>query len=281
MTRTPAADGARLAPAVAPLARDERDPQRPLRLRCIGCEILARPLYLCAARSRHVVDVAFLRRGLHDTPAVLRERLQAEIDAAASADPPYDAVVLAYGLCGGATAGIRAGGIPLVVPRAHDCITLFLGSRERYQREFDAHPGTYWYAADYVERSEPGGGAGATGLLGIGASTDEQLQAAYAEYVERFGRDNADYLMEAMGAWRAHYERAAFIDMGVGDDRDVERRARAEAERRGWAFERLAGELVLLRRLLDGDWADDFLVLQPGHGLAMTYDEGIVRSVEP
>jgi hypothetical protein len=31
-------------------------------------------------------------------------------------------VVLAYGLCGGATAGLRAGSIPLVVPRAHDCI---------------------------------------------------------------------------------------------------------------------------------------------------------------
>jgi hypothetical protein len=59
----------------------------------------------------------------------------------------------------------------------------------------------------------------------------------------------------------------------------VERRAQAEAERRGWRFERMAGELLLLRRLLDADWADDFLVLQPGQRLAMTYDEDVIGAV--
>jgi hypothetical protein len=138
---------------------------RPLRLRCVGCEVLARPLYLCAARSPHVVDVSSLRPGLHDTPAELRGRLQAEIDATG---PEYDAVVLAYGLCGGATAGLAAGEIPMVVPQAHDCSTIFLGSRDRYQAEFTADPGTYWYATDYVERGEAGPGGARTGLLGIG-----------------------------------------------------------------------------------------------------------------
>jgi hypothetical protein len=93
-----------------------RPVDRPLRLRCIGCEVLARPLYLAAATSRHIVDVELLRRGLHDVPVNLRDRLQAmilETEAAA-----YDAVVLGYALCGQATAGLRAGTIPLVVPRA-------------------------------------------------------------------------------------------------------------------------------------------------------------------
>jgi hypothetical protein len=251
-----------------------------LRLRCISCEVLARPLYLCAARSPHVVDVSFLRRGLHDTPAVLRERLQVEIDAAAAADPSYDAVVLGYGLCGGATAGIGATRVPLVVPRAHDCITLFLGGRERYQSEFTAHPGTYWYAADYIERSDADTSGASLGLLGIGASSEDELKAAYSAYVEKFGRDNADYLMDVMGAWREHYDRAVFIDTGIGGSADVERRARAEAERRGWLFERMAGNLLLIRRLLDGDWNDDFLVLQPGQRTAMSYDAEVMRPAE-
>jgi hypothetical protein len=235
-------------------------------------------LYLCAARSPHVVDVAFLRRGLHDTPAMLRSQLQAEIERAARVVPPYDAIVLAYGLCGGATVGIRAPGPPLVLPRAHDCITLFLGGRERYAREFAAHPGTYWYVADYLERSQAGEDGAANGLLGIGASSDDELRDAYAEYVARFGRDNADYLMEAMGAWRAHYDRAAFIDMRSGESSEWEQRARAEADRRGWRFERLAGELLLIRRLLDGDWDDDFLVLEAGQRLAMSYDSDVIRA---
>lgn len=40
----------------------------------------------------------------------------------------------------------------LVIPRAHDCITLYLGSRQRYLEQFNARPGTYWYSLDYLER---------------------------------------------------------------------------------------------------------------------------------
>jgi len=83
-----------------------------VRLRCIGCEVLARPLYLCAARSTHIVDVELVAKGLHDTPVELRSLLQGMIDDAAGGG--YDAVVLAYGLCGKATAGLVAPEIPLV-----------------------------------------------------------------------------------------------------------------------------------------------------------------------
>jgi hypothetical protein len=258
------------------LAESRPDRSALLRLRCIGCEVLARPIYLCAAMSPRTVDVSLLRIALHETPATLRARLQAEIDAAG---PEYDAVVLAYGLCGGATVGLAAGRVPLIVPRAHDCITVFLGSRERYQREFAKHPGTYWYAADYLERSDREMEGASTGLFGVGASTDAELQAAYAEYLERFGRDNADYLMETMGAWREHYDRAVLLDLPIGGSADAERRAKAEAERRGWLFERVTGDLLLIRRLLEADWADDFLVLQPGQRLAMSYDAEVVRAI--
>jgi hypothetical protein len=112
----------------------------------------------------------------------------------------------------------------------------------------------------------------------MGATTDETDEAAYAEYVARFGPDNAAYLMEMAGAWRSHYDRAAFIDSGVGDASGVEERVRREAQRRGWLFERMVGDLGLVRRLIDGDWAEDFLVLQAGQRLAMSYDPSIVRA---
>jgi Protein of unknown function (DUF1638) len=219
-----------------------------------------------------VVDVAFLRRGLHAEPPDLRDELQAMIDATG---PGYDAVVLAYGLCGGATAGLRAGEIPLVMPRAHDCITLFLGSRERYTQHFASNPGTYWYVQDYVERDD-----GSTGwALGAGSGSDATLDQTYAEFVEKYGRDNADYLMETLGEWRSHYDRGVFIDMKIGDATAATAKANGDANRRGWAFERLAGDLALMRRLIDGDWGDDFLVLQPGEQLAMSYDDGVIRAI--
>ena len=241
------------------------------RLLAITCEVLARSVYLCAARSPHVVDVRLLQRGLHDRPPNLRAVLQAEIDAAG---PPHDAVVLAYGLCGGATAGLRAGPIPLVVPRAHDCITLFLGGRERYADQFAAHPGTFWYVQDYLERDE-GDGA----FAGVGALSDVAARETYEAYVARYGKDNADYLMEALGEWQRHYTRAAFVDMGLGDAGPAEARARDQAARHGWSYERLAGEMILVRRLLDGAWDEaDFLIVRPGERLVMAYDERVIRA---
>ena len=56
-----------------------------------------------------------------------------------------------------------------------------------------------------------------------------------------------------MGAWQAHYKRAALIDMGVGDITAVENRACGDAARRDWTFDRVADDLVLIRRLLNGD----------------------------
>jgi hypothetical protein len=244
-----------------------------MRLKCLACEVLARPVYLCAAQSPHIVDVQLLRRGLHNNPPDLRAQLQIHIDAAM--DEGYDAVVLAYGLCGQATAGLVARDTQVVVPRAHDCITLFLGSRERYQQQFEDNKGTYWYTLDYMERRDDTPHS----TLALGSGMDTDLEAIYDEYVEKYGQENADYLMEVMGAWQEHYQRAAFIDMGAGDGTAIEQQAQADAARRGWIFERVSGDLVLIRRLLDGDWEDDFLTLQPGEQLTITYDADVIGCV--
>ena len=126
-----------------------------MRIKCLSCEALTRMVYLCAASSPHLVDVELVRIGLHNEPINLRVLLQQKIDALSTKD--FDAVVLAYGLCGQATLGLVARDIPLVLPRAHDCITLFLGSRARYQEQFEGNPGTYWYSLDYIERKEASG----------------------------------------------------------------------------------------------------------------------------
>ncbi len=245
-----------------------------MRLKCISCDALARLVYLCAAHSPHLVDVTLLRLGLHRKPADLQARLQSEIDS--SVGQGYDAVVMVYGLCGRATAGITARDTRVVVPRAHDCITLFLGSRARYTEQHEDMPGTYWYSQDYIERGSLDGSMTALGSDGTDGSAN--IENEYDTYVTKYGKENADYLMEVMGAWRAHYTRAAFIDMGFGNSQAVEDKARQEAERRGWAYERVAGDLVMIRRLLNGDWNEDYLILQPGERLGMSYDENIIRA---
>lgn len=240
-------------------------------IKCITCEALARPVYFSAALSTHTVDVELLRRGLHNQPAGLRRTLQAAVDACEGR--PYQAVALAYGLCGKAIDGLQARSLPLVIPRAHDCITLFLGSRERYQQQFESCPGTYWYSQDYIERDDGSGTA-----LSMGSGINADLDSEYDKYVQKFGRENADYLMQVMGAWQKHYQRAVYIDLGLAAAADMEDKARAEAEQRSWRFERLQGDIILIRRLLQGEWDHDFLIVPPGQTVRMTLDSDIIRA---
>jgi len=243
-----------------------------MKIKALTCNALARPAYWCASQSPHIVDVELFQFGLHSQPENLRSLLQEKINAVQS----YDAIVLVYGLCGQATAGLKAGNIPLVIPRCHDCITLFLGSRDRYIDQFNNYPGTYWYSQDYVERAESG-----NTVLSIGSGVDggSGIQGTYDEFVQKYGKENADYLMEIMGGWQQHYKRAVYLDMGIGDNSSVAATAQAEAARRGWTFERIMGDLGLIRRLLWGEWdAENYLVLQPGQVIHMTYGEDIIST---
>jgi hypothetical protein len=240
-----------------------------MRLLLIGCEVILRELCDAVARSPHVVDVRFLSKGLHDLGArAMRAALQTAIDDAES--PRYDAVVLGYGLCGNGLSGLVARSVPLIVVRAHDCITLLMGSRHHYETYFQEHPGVYFRSAGWVERAadlEPLAriqtGAGAT-LNGL---------------IEQYGEDNGRYLYEELTRYRQMYQQLTFIETGIEPDHHFEDQARGEAEERGWRFEKLTGSLGLLRGLLAGAWNDrDFLVVPPGHRITAAHDERVIVS---
>ena len=111
-----------------------------MRLKLISCEIFYREMCAAVARSPHRIDIEFLPKGLHDIGSKkMLERLQEAVDHVEN----YDAVLLGYALCNNGLAGLTARSLPLVLPRAHDCITLFLGSKERYLEYFSDHPGVY------------------------------------------------------------------------------------------------------------------------------------------
>jgi hypothetical protein len=245
-----------------------------MRLQLVLCDMLMLPARTLAAESPHDIVISDLSASLHNEPLPLRDRIQEQVDRIEAEDPDVDAILLGYGFCGGATGGLTSKRVPLVLPRAHDCVTIFLGSRERYLQEQESTPGTYWFTEDNVKR----GNAFMGWLLGSSERSDG-VRATYDEYVEKYGQENADYLMEALGEWQQHYSRGAFLETGMAPDEVAKERAQAETESRGWRFETVLSDLGLIERLLGGEWNEDFLVIRPGETVALSYDDDVVKAV--
>ena len=125
------------------------------RVHGVACGVLAIDIKTLAEKLGTSITTDFLEGGLHSTPGELRRRLQASIDRASTAGA-CDKIAVGYGICGRGSVGIHARNIPLAIPKAHDCIALFLGSDSAYRREFSRFPGTYYISpGGFEEKVQP------------------------------------------------------------------------------------------------------------------------------
>jgi hypothetical protein len=237
-------------------------------LKLIACKVLFRELSMIAATSENFVDATYLRQGLHDTPELLYKALQDEIDKIDAGDDlhtfksPYttrdfDAILLGYGLCANGVVGVSSKKYKIVVPRAHDCITLFLGSKEKYKDYFDKHGGTFWYNASWNENS---------------CTPSEQTDKEMLEiYTERYGEENAQYLLEA--EMTENYNRCTYIKWDELDFPRHEQYTKDAAVYREWQYDCVLGDSGLLRDFIGGNWDEErFLTVLPGEKIAASYE---------
>ncbi|NLC58741.1 MAG: DUF1638 domain-containing protein [Armatimonadetes bacterium] len=241
-------------------------------LRIIACEVAFREICWVAARSPNLVDLEFLSQGYHDNSGIGRAHLQERIDAVP--EGKFDALLLGYALCNNMVVGLEARHTPLVIPRAHDCITFFLGSKERYARVFRERPGTYYYTSGWLEHRERGG---ERVPWQQGAQLGPDTAFGYQELVEKYGEENARYVMETLGQWVRDYSHGTLISFDFTRHLPLEAQVRAICAENGWDYDEIPGDLGLLQRWVDGEWnEEEFLVVQPGEQVVATYDERIL-----
>ena len=170
----------------------------------------------------------------------MADAIQKAIDAIEPGS--VDRVVLAYGLCSNGIVGVRATRGRLFVPKAHDCITLFLGSSERYREETTRAPGTFYLTPGWIrEGKHP---------LGV-----------MAEYSQRLSPEDAEWCMREE---LKHYTRVALVDTGLLPLDAVRPKALENAAFFGMAYEEIRGSHRLLELLFTGEPQEEFFVFEEG-----------------
>lgn len=218
----------------------------------VACKVVAEEL---RSRLTADVDLETLDFGLHRSPQLLRSGLQEALDRS----DDYETVVLAYGLCGMATVGLHSSGsATLVIPKADDCIAVFLGSRSAYLEQQTKYPGTLFLSKGWIEgridNSSPG-------------------MEVYGQLLAKYGPERALRMFEIYQARQPlrHYKRLAFILTSAESEldkyKDAARQRAADLE---LAYAEVRGSTSYMDKIARGLWDADFVLAPPGRSTLLT-----------
>lgn len=219
----------------------------------IACNIFKREIENILDREE-IKEVIILEQGLHNTPNKMKEVIQEKIDEIESEDyveEKYKGIILTYGLCGNGTLGLKTKKLKLIIPKAHDCMTLFLGSKEKYQEAIKQNKAIYWYNHAWIDQ--------------VPMPNKENLEILREEYIEKYGEDNGEYLYEMELDTYKKYAYGFFIKSPINNDIRYENFLIQACKDFGWQYTILEGDLGLLNRILKGEFLEEeVFVFQAG-----------------
>lgn len=201
----------------------------------IACEMIETEINLAREKAGNDSPIIWLDRGLHEFPDQLRAKLQETIDEA-----DVDYVLLAFGLCGNAMHGISSSRSTIVVPKFHDCIHMFLCTKDNPCPV--SRPDSFYYTDGWFD-------------------SDNIMIAKFNQFAERRGYEKAKKAYRLM---LKHYNYLCLIDTGYHFREESLKKAKDTAELFDLEQIEETGSNDVLERLFRRDWGDDaFLVIPP------------------
>lgn len=208
----------------------------------LACQTLQDELKLVIKETGVDFPVIYVESGLHNTPELLHKRIQEEINRIDN----VDIILLLFGYCGNSLLGVKSDRAKLVLPKVDDCIPLLLGSCE-IKKNISKEMGTYFLTKGWLDY-------------------ENNLLQEYNRCVIRYGQARTSKIMKVM---LGHYKRFMLIDTGAYSVESILPQTREFAERLNLCHEVAPGSLRLLYKLLQGEWDEDFFVLEPGQSITM------------
>ncbi len=213
----------------------------------IACRTIADELRVALRETGCTYPVLWIESGLHLRPESLRTRLQEELDHIGN----ISQALLAFGYCGNALLGLKAGDFRVIFPRVDDCITLMLGSGSR-RNAIGRECGTYFLTKGWLD-------------------FERNIWVEYQETVKRHGKEKADRIFKVM---LRHYQRLGVIDTGAYDLGSFLERVRNIGEALALKPQVIPGTLDYLKKLLTGPWDEDFIIINPGETVTVEHIYG-------
>lgn len=189
------------------------------------------------------LNIEYYEVKLHNEPKKLFELLQNKINELSG----FDEILIMYGLCGHATSDLRAKDCPITLLKVHDCFSILLGGKDRFIELFSNRLSTGWNSASYR-------------LDDFGYNKTSQ---EYLNYVEEYGEDNADYLMETL---YGNQGQKIYLDFGLNEDK--------ENLQEGHSFEVISGSYKQIEEIIFHDVRNNnhTLTLYPNEKIKLEYD---------
>lgn len=176
--------------------------------------------------------VRFLDQNLHRHPEKLRDALQDEL---AEAGDRYRTLVLGYGLCSNGVIGLTVPSEVLYVPKVHDCIALYLGSRDAYEKSFRENPGCYYLTRAWLDLKK------------------DPLGLMHGEYTQRVGEEIARECIE--DEFR-YYSEMVWVEDGAPDAAPYRERVKENARFLNKRFSEQKGSLQYFEKLVYGPYPE-------------------------
>ncbi len=188
-------------------------------------------------------DIEYYEIDQHLYPHKFQEILQLRINEIDN----VDLIILIYGICGNLTKDLEARQIPIAIPRVHDCATILLGNKTRFQEVFGHRPSQGWNCISYNSDESHTG--------------EFFTNANYHELVERYGEDNAEYLFEIL---YPKPKKKVYISFGLKEDQERIKNDTLIGEVQPGSFEYL--QRIFLNQF------EDILIIKPGESIHPVYD---------
>jgi len=154
----------------------------------------------------------------------------------------------------------------MIIPRMHDCCTMFMGSKEAWCNAFGKNPSTRWCSNGYYERSMFLN-EGPLAELNSYKSTEE-----YQQLLEQYGEDNADYVWEMMHP-PIEMNETIYVELEGYEKSNSLEAFREYITAQDKELKVIQGSTEMMRKLMDGEWDSNiFLTVQPGQEIRALYD---------